>query len=421
MMCTCFIVAVMAAVAEVNGFASRATSVIFDTFSSQDIVIDPCYETGSGGGRKSGGSKPRSCVPDFVNAAFGVKVETTATCEPDEEEVCDEDTGKCYKCKDHPSEFLTDLHNPSNETCWQSGVLEPGENASLTVSLAKKYELTYISLHFCSKKPEHMVIYKSMDHGKTWQPFQYYSSDCLGTFSRRRDVSITRANEQEALCVGNHLDPEDTSTRIAFSTLADRPSSEDFEHSPVLQDWVTATDIRIVFPQIPDIIEEDDDDDYDEDEDEDYLGDEPFDDGDLSFFLDNKGGEDDEDEEATTTTSANYNTNNVIENRSFIPSGPGKPKKKKKSKSRRRPGNWIGISDLAIGGRCKCNGHASECSIDATGEMSCNCKHNTAGRECEKCKGKEKREKGDRRRGEGVIRLCFTLILALARPPGASF
>ena len=72
----------------------------------------------------------------------------------------------------HPSEFLTDLHNPNNETCWQSDYLGPGQNASLTVSLAKKYELTYISLHFCSEKPEHMVIHKSMDHGKTWQPFQ---------------------------------------------------------------------------------------------------------------------------------------------------------------------------------------------------------------------------------------------------------
>ena len=48
---------------------------------------------------------------------------------------------------------------------------------------------------------------------------------------------------------------------------------------------------------------------------------------------------------------------------------------------------WVGVSDLAIGGRCKCNGHASECSLDrASGEMRCNCKHNTAGKECEKCK-----------------------------------
>jgi len=47
---------------------------------------------------------------------------------------------------------------------------------------------------------------------------------------------------------------------------------------------------------------------------------------------------------------------------------------------------YISVSDLAIGGRCKCNGHASQCKLDKYGELACACQHNTDGRECEKCK-----------------------------------
>lgn len=44
------------------------------------------------------------------------------------------------------------------------------------------------------------------------------------------------------------------------------------------------------------------------------------------------------------------------------------------------------VSDFAVGGRCKCNGHASRCLTDDKGQLYCDCKHNTAGRDCEKCK-----------------------------------
>jgi netrin receptor unc-5 len=66
-------------------------------------------------------------------------------------------------------------------------------------------------------------------------------------------------------------------TRIAFSTLEGRPSAYEFDTSPVLQDWVTATDIKIVLL------------------------------------------------------------------------------------STRKENSFYSIADFAVGGRCKCNGHASKC------------------------------------------------------------
>ena len=229
-----------------------------------------------------------------------------------------------------------------------------------------------------------------MDHGKSWQPFQYYSDDCSGIFGKKHQTPITRANEQEPLCLSDHI-KDDGSLRIAFSTLAERPSAEDFENSPVLQDWVTATDIRIVFPAIA-LIKKDIQIDISKNNDIkekvprldlirsakltaaknqtffDMVDDDDEDDEDDVFEGSGEGDDQDEQllDDINTITTMN-------------PSLLLKEEEKQELK-------WVGVSDLAIGGRCKCNGHASECSVDRSGQMSCNCKHNTAGKECEKCK-----------------------------------
>ncbi|NXE29510.1 LAMC3 protein, partial [Ardeotis kori] len=46
---------------------------------------------------------------------------------------------------------------------------------------------------------------------------------------------------------------------------------------------------------------------------------------------------------------------------------------------------YYAISDFSVGGRCKCNGHASECAPDKAGRLACVCQHNTAGTDCERC------------------------------------
>ncbi|KAF2985546.1 hypothetical protein EK904_002761 [Melospiza melodia maxima] len=46
---------------------------------------------------------------------------------------------------------------------------------------------------------------------------------------------------------------------------------------------------------------------------------------------------------------------------------------------------YYAISDFSVGGRCKCNGHASECLPDEAGQLVCVCQHHTAGTDCERC------------------------------------
>ncbi|CAH8460143.1 unnamed protein product [Dicrocoelium dendriticum] len=47
---------------------------------------------------------------------------------------------------------------------------------------------------------------------------------------------------------------------------------------------------------------------------------------------------------------------------------------------------FYAFADLTIGGRCKCNGHGSECITDSSGQLKCVCEHNTDGPDCERCK-----------------------------------
>nr|XP_056716167.1 laminin subunit gamma-3 [Euleptes europaea] len=46
---------------------------------------------------------------------------------------------------------------------------------------------------------------------------------------------------------------------------------------------------------------------------------------------------------------------------------------------------YYAISDFSVGGRCKCNGHASKCLPNEEDELVCLCEHNTTGVDCELC------------------------------------
>uniref|UniRef100_A0A4W6BL25 Laminin, gamma 3 n=1 Tax=Lates calcarifer TaxID=8187 RepID=A0A4W6BL25_LATCA len=45
---------------------------------------------------------------------------------------------------------------------------------------------------------------------------------------------------------------------------------------------------------------------------------------------------------------------------------------------------FYAISDFSVGGRCKCNGHASEC-VEGERGLVCSCQHHTVGADCQRC------------------------------------
>ncbi|XP_055378436.1 laminin subunit gamma-1 [Condylostylus longicornis] len=274
--------------------------------------------------------RPQKCIPEFVNAAYNIRMESTNTCgEHGEREFCVQ-TGysnkkSCDICRyrDHDSIYLTDIHDPQNPTWWQSetmfeGVQHPNQ-VNLTLRFGKTYDITYIRIVFRSPRPESFAIYKRVSHNGPWIPYQFYSATCRDTYGLPDGSSIQRGeDESRALCTSEYSDISPLRDgNIAFSTLEGRPSAINFENSLTLQNWVTATDIKITLDRLN------------------TFGDEVFFDAQVlkSYFY--------------------------------------------------------AISDIAVGARCKCNGHASNCVVSTglNGEHTkvCECKHNTDGPDCERC------------------------------------
>lgn len=185
--------------------------------------------------------------------------------------------------------------------------------------LGKSFDITYIRIVFYSPRPESFAIFKRASQDNPWIPYQYYSATCRNTYGLPDSLSIQKGEiESRALCTSEYSDISPLQFgNIAFSSLEGRPSAYNFEHSIELQQWVTATDIRISLNRLN------------------TFGDEVF--GDKQVL------------------------------KSY----------------------FYAIADIAVGARCKCNGHANKC-VESTGlngerKKVCECKHYTDGSDCEKC------------------------------------
>ncbi|XP_044844389.1 netrin-1-like [Mauremys mutica] len=272
------------------------------------LASDPCYDAAR---------RPRYCLPEPADLAAGRPVQVSATCGRPPQRLCafrppgDASSRRCRLCDGadpaaaHPAAYLTDAGGEA--TCWQSG---PVANASLTLALGGRFELLYVALRFCSPRPHSLALYKSTDHGHSWTPFQFFSARCRQAYGLPPASAVSKASEHEAICTAAQTDPTPlVGGLVAFMPLAGRPLARAFEYSPVLQDWVTATDLRVALDRR-------------------HRG------------LGLRGRE------------ASY-----------------------------------GVSELQVGGRCRCNGHAARCGAAGPGGApQCQCRHNTAGPECETCR-----------------------------------
>lgn len=400
---------------ESNAVAAVDASITFgDLFSS---LTDSCYDEYG---------NARYCEPEFENVAYEKQVEVSSECGKPPTRFCishnllNQDQVKksnCHICdsqnqkKKHPASYLTDSNNSANPTCWVSAPINllqtsysntttttmpsttgatnlpavwsiienrPADNVSLVLNLDKSYEITYISMQFCSLKPDSLAIYKSNDFGATWVPYQFYSSQCQKMYNKETHSSTKHAlvdssssSSMEATCLNSSGTGNINSGRIAFLTHEGRNSNSP-DKSMALQDWITATNIKIILDRHQaswihsNLIGH-----------HHHHQQQQHQQSIMSGVNNNKQQEHSE-LIAASSINKNINKNNLTNNQDSNNSAEN---------SLINPSDTYNyaISDLTIGARCKCNGHADKCIHSKEGRLQCDCRHNTAGPDCERC------------------------------------
>lgn len=165
----------------------------------------------------------------------------------------------------HPPQLMQDRERNGLITYWQTVTWRRHPEpllANISMSWNKSLELTDdVQITFEYGRPTIMVLDKSMDHGRSWQPYQFYADDCMDAFNmppkRVRDLSpanITRVicTEQYSRWVGSKNEKNvKFEVRARFAVFAGpRLQNMDslytrMESMKGLRDFFTFTNLRL--------------------------------------------------------------------------------------------------------------------------------------------------------------------------------
>uniref|UniRef100_A0A8D0HEG6 Netrin-G1 n=1 Tax=Sphenodon punctatus TaxID=8508 RepID=A0A8D0HEG6_SPHPU len=282
-----------------------------------------------------------ACQPEAIDMIKYVKVTVDPpdiTCGDPPEEFCA--MGNPYMCNNecyantyelaHPPEMMFDAEGRYPSTYWQSTTWKDYPkplHINITLSWNKTIELTdNIIITFESGRPDQMILEKSLDYGRTWQPYQYYATDCLDAFQMdpKSVKDLSQHAVLEIICTEEYSTGYMTNSKIIHFEIKDRfaffagPRLHNMaslygqlDTTKKLRDFFTITDLRLrlLRPATGEIYV-----------DEQHL--------------------------------ARY---------------------------------FYAISNIKVFGRCKCNLHATGCR-EENKKLFCECEHNTTGPDCGKCK-----------------------------------
>ncbi|XP_049487891.1 netrin-G2 [Panthera uncia] len=283
-----------------------------------------------------------ACQPKVMRLKDYVKVKVEPsgiTCGDPPERFCSHENP--YLCSNecdasnpdlaHPPRLMFDREDEGLATYWQSITWSrypsPLE-ANITLSWNKSVELTDdVVVTFEYGRPTAMVLEKSLDNGRTWHPYQFYAEDCTEAFGMapRRARDLPASGAHRVLCTEEY-------SRWAGSKKEKHVRFEVRDRLAIF----AGPDLRNM--------------------------------GNLYTRLESAKGLKD------------FFTLTDLRMRLLRPALGGTYVQRENLYK-----YFYAISNIEVIGRCKCNLHASLCSV-REGSLQCECEHNTTGPDCGKCK-----------------------------------
>ncbi|XP_067108290.1 netrin-G1-like [Osmerus mordax] len=290
----------------------------------------------------------------------------------------------------HPPRLMFDFEGRNPTTFWQSTSWKKYPKAllvNITLSWNKTIELTDdIVVTFESGRPEQMVLEKSLDYGRSWQPYQFYATDCLDAFTMEPKTvqDLTQHTLLDIICTEDYsrgyvwkydktvrFEIKDRFALFAGPRLHNMASLYgQLDTTKNLRDFFTVTDLRVRLLRPA-------------------TGATIVDENNLSRYFyaisDIKV--------QGSSGDSGRSSRRIDLNSGAALSRPGVTRQRCRcDASVRGPSRRVetGHGDMSSvwAGNCECFGHSNRCIyIDSINTVICvSCKHNTRGQHCQLCK-----------------------------------